>query len=102
MHRLVIALTCLIVAVGLAACGGGGKSNQAVPPSATKTGATGPVSAQPTTGLIGPAESVLAGRAKIVGKTKPITPADVKPTGAKLHGVSAESACASASANPSN
>jgi uncharacterized protein YkwD len=103
VKRLGVAVLSLTVILGLAACGAGGGHKQATPPRVGTGGRHGgKVGVEPTSGLVGPAATVVPGASRIIGRTKPITPAAVRPTGAKLNGVASETACASASADPSD
>jgi uncharacterized protein YkwD len=98
------ALGLVVAALGLTACGGGGgnEKRQATPPVTKQTGAGGTVTAEPTVGRLGPAETVVPGRTNVIGKPGPISPKLNRPTDAQQHGVAGAAACASASANPSS
>src|SRR5437879_12959512 len=72
MNRLIlISVTAIISAALVAGCGGGGKKQQAPPSSGTNTGPGGTVTAEPTLGRLGGAETVLPGKITVTGKPSP-------------------------------
>ena len=94
-----------IVAIGaialIAGCGGGGGSNgSSKQPAQAKAPGGGVVSAEATKGLLGPAVSVLDGKATTIGRTAPLSPKENRPTDAQRNGVAGAGACASTSSNP--
>jgi uncharacterized protein YkwD len=100
-RRALLALCCLAAALGLTACGGGEKKPAAPPPSGPQAGPGGTINAAPTIGRLGPAETVVPGRVKVIGRQGPISPKANVPTGAQRKGVAGGVACASAAAAPS-
>src|SRR5205807_2437993 len=94
--------TAIVSAALVAGCGGGGKKQQAPPSSGTNTGPGGTVTAEPTLGRLGGAETVLPGKITVTGKPGPISPDAAKPTQNQLKGVAGGPVCASAAVNPSS
>src|SRR5436305_1738990 len=103
MSKRAVAVPCLVAAVFVSACGGGGGSKGvAPPPSSGKPAGGGIVKAEPTNGLLGPAEVVVPGASHVIGKTGPLPRRTGGLGGAKGNGVGGGVACASASASPSS
>lgn len=102
MTRRTFAVPCLLAVLFVTACGGGGSGSKTVGPPSAKPSAGGAVKAQPTNGLLGPAEVVAPGVTHVIGKTGPLPRRTGGLGGAKGNGVGGGVACASASASPSS
>src|SRR3954452_3520178 len=98
----IAAFAAIASAFALSACGGGGKSQTASPPTAKPAQSGGVVSAEPTKGFVGPATLIEPSGTKVIGRTSPISPKENRPTEAQQNGVACVAACGSTSANPSS
>src|SRR5215211_2846504 len=91
-----------VAAVALvAACGGGVSEKPAKRAGSSQSPAGGVVTAEPTKGVLPPAVSVLDGKEATVGRTRPLSPDESRPTDAQQNGVGGARRCVRTSANPS-
>jgi len=91
----------VVALLAAAGCGGGSDEKPARPPKASTSALGGGiVSAEPTKGLLGPAISVINGRLRIFGRTKPLSPKEDRPTDAQQNGVAAAGRCTRTAAMP--
>jgi uncharacterized protein YkwD len=97
--RRTLALAVAIVLV--AGCGGAGAKKSAPSAKTPSTQGGAVVTAEATKGLLLPAVTVLNGTQTVIGRTRPISPKENRPTDAQRNGVGGAGACVRTSANPS-
>jgi uncharacterized protein YkwD len=90
----------VVALLAVVGCGGGGSDKPATPPTSSSSVAAGIVKAEPTKGVLGPAITVVNGKVRIFGRTRPLSPKEDRPTDAQQNGVAAAGRCTRTAAIP--